>query len=125
MSDPVQHPDFTRALDLLDKGDPSLMLTVALRARRRAEHGSYCECSTPLLDDAALMCRVCLHNNRDQEIRKRESPLFLSAQPMSPTMRQAVAEAKQRPPARHFEPSTLLEDGRHFEWWDEDGETDE
>ena len=36
---------------------------------------------------------------------------FVSAQPMSPTMRQAVAEAKQRPPARHFEPSTLLEDG--------------
>lgn len=40
-----------------------------------------------------------------------ESPVFASAQPMSPTMRQAVAEAKQRPPARHFEPSTLLEDG--------------
>lgn len=70
MSDPVQHPDFTRALDLIDKGDPSLMLTLTLRARRRAEHGSYCECSTPLVDGDGLMCRVCLHNNRDQEIRK-------------------------------------------------------
>lgn len=47
----------------------------------------------------------------DLEDGGESSVRALLAPPMSPTMRQAVAEAKQRPPARHFEPSTLLEDG--------------
>lgn len=63
----MTHPDLTAALEPFD---PGAVLRIALGARFAAQDGRYCECSSPELTGADLMCGECLLRNQDQEVRR-------------------------------------------------------
>ena len=73
----------SRASDIIERGDPQEIISMALGARFAADEGRYCRCIEPALVGYALMCGNCLLESEGQieraTRRLREPHTFVSS----------------------------------------------
>jgi len=69
----AKHERLVAALAEADSGNYMPLLGIAFAARDAQDRGRYCECATPDLEGADLLCGVCLLNNKDQERSRVDS----------------------------------------------------